>query len=193
MKPFRALAIALAAVVGIAVHLSAQSNTPPPAIASTQMKIVVNIARLQGGKTISSLPYTLSPNSPYGRDNGATLRIGTRIPVQTSRKDGGVVVPTVEYQDVGTNIDCSVVPATDGKYRITVTINETSLYERTETTRGATARGVAQSTSGRPTLRSFQTTGAVFLRDGETAELSNTADKSTGETVKVDVSLAISK
>ena len=108
------------------------------------------------------------------------------MPITSTTTDkNGTPSPTIQYQDVGTFIDCYVSPADDtGRFKLDITIDESSVYDET---------GGKGPLMGRPTLRSFRTTGSLMLKDGQSAEMSNTPDKMTGESVRVDVTLAIVK
>jgi hypothetical protein len=183
------LALAALAAIALASPLSAQDQTgaaPKPTV--TPLKVTVTISRYQGDKKISSLPYTLSVNIVPGQQNNiANLRIGTKVPITSStRNERGDTQPSITYQDVGTSIDCFVSgPDETGRYRLSITIDESSVYD------SPAARGLAQP--GRPTLRSFRRTDSLMLKDGQSAELSNTPDKLTGETVRVEVAVAVVK
>jgi hypothetical protein len=181
------LASALSSGTALAESPAAQDAAKPPAV-TTPLKVTVTISRLQGEKRVSSLPYVLSVNAPPGGNMGrATLRMGTRVPIVgvTSAKDA---TPAINYQDVGTSIDCniwSLTPAEGGGFRLDVTIDESSVTEDAAT-KGATL-------AGRPSFRSFRTSDSVLLRDGQTKEVTSVPDKLTGEVVKVDVALAVVK
>jgi hypothetical protein len=180
-------------MLAIATTAHAQAPATPDKPGVTPLKVTVTISRYQGEKKISSLPYTLSVSfvpsvNSSSQNNYANHRIGTRVPVTTTTtpQGGGAPVPTVTYQDVGTSIDCFVF-ATDesGRFRLQISVDESSLYE------DPAARGVVQV--GRPTLRSFRSSDSLLLKDGQSAQVSNTPDRMTGESVRVDVALAVVK
>src|SRR5580765_996640 len=84
--------------------------------------------RYQGEKKLSSMPYTLTINA----GGHATLRIGTRIPVSmmpgtNAAKDAPAGLP-FQYQDVGTNIDCSAAEVDGGRFSLVVSIDDSSVY-----------------------------------------------------------------
>jgi len=167
----------------LAGNAAAQDASKPPAV-STPLKVTVTISRLQGEKRVSSLPYVLSVNVPPGRDGRASLRMGTRVPIVgvTSAKDA---TPAINYQDVGTSIDCLILAVEGGGFRLDLTIDESSVTE------DPAGKGVA--VVGRPSFRSFRTQDSVLLRDGQSKEVTSVPDKLTGEVVKVDVALAVVK
>ena len=140
------------------------------------------IGRYQGEKKISSMPYTLSIVTGRG---GANLRMGTKVPVTMSITNLAKDAPTggtIQYQDVGTNIDCGANALDDGRFSLNLSIDDSSVYPDDQ----ATSRGT-------PSFRSFRATNAMVLRSGETGQFTTATDKITGETVKVDVTLTVVK
>jgi type II secretory pathway component GspD/PulD (secretin) len=191
-KPFKTLAfvcvIALASTAG-----QAQEKAPAPAAATrsgtpinaTPLKVQVVIARYQGEKKISSLPYTLTMNA----NNHASLRMGTSMPVvMFSTADPatpkGVAPPApVQYRDIGTNIDCASTALDEGRYLLSMTVDDSSVYPD-EPPSGA---------RNGPSFRSFRAINAMILKNGETGQFTTATDKMTGETVKIDVTLTVMK
>jgi hypothetical protein len=173
----------------------AQEKPAPPAIVKpaeppvTPLKVQVVISRFEAEKKLSSLPYTLSVNA----GSRATLRMGAKVPVimmmtaTNVPKDVPQVGP-VQYQDVGTDIDCSVSrPQDDGRYRLEITISDTSVYGDAPATAGG------KPAPGNPSFRSFRASDSLVLKDGQTAQFTTATDKVSGEIVKVDVTLTVVK
>jgi hypothetical protein len=180
--------VALFALAGGAASF-AQDKPAPPVI---PIKVQVVLSRWQGDKKISSLPYSLSVNVATERSLGgrATLRLGTKVPVATTMgpqvpgAKGETItagVTTYNYQDVGTNIDCSAQAIDGGRFRIEVTIEDSSILQE-----------VGKS-GDRPSFRNYRATDSMILKDGETGQFSVATDKVTGETTKVDVTLTVVK
>jgi type II secretory pathway component GspD/PulD (secretin) len=174
----------LAAATGI-VHAQEKSE-PAAAKVTLPLKLQVVISRFQGDKKISSMPYMLSVNA--GRV--ANLRMGTRVPVTSTSytpvATGGAGVnplTSFQYLDVGTNIDCSTAALDDGRFRVDLTIEDSSLFPDDQT-RGGTDR---------PSLRSFRATNSMVLANGQTAQFTTATDKASGEVTKVDVTLTVVK
>ncbi|HJZ73324.1 MAG TPA: hypothetical protein VKE51_16385 [Vicinamibacterales bacterium] len=181
-------AFALAATAIVSTQEKDQEKTPAAAPARVAppivpVKVQIVIARYQGEKKISSMPYNLSVltgNPP------ATLRMGTKIPVtmlmmSNVPKDAPAGGP-VQYQDVGTNIDCAVTALDDGRFALRLTIDDSSVYPDDQST-----------SRGNPSFRSFRTSNGMVLKNGETGQFTTAADKVTGETVRVDVTLTVVK
>jgi hypothetical protein len=186
-----ALVFALALASTAVVRAQDKPAAPPakPAQSTvTPLKVTVLVSRFQGEKKLSSLPYTLSVNA----GSRATLRMGAKVPVMmiTSAnvpKDVPQVGP-VQYQDVGTDIDCMVWTAQDdGRYRLEITISDTSVYG------DGPAATDNKPAPGNPSFRSFRATDSMLLRDGQTAQFTTATDKVSGEIVKVDVTLTVVK
>ena len=158
---------------------AAPSRAQSPSI---PLKIQIVIARYQGEKKLSSMPFNLSVIT--GRP--ANLRMGTKIPVTMLMmanvpKDAPAGGP-VQYQDVGTNIDCMATQLDDGRFSLNVTIEDSSVFPDDQ----ASARG-------NPSFRSFRASNGMVLKNAETGQFTTATDKVTGETVRVDVTLTVVK
>jgi Bacterial type II and III secretion system protein len=166
--------------------LPAGSKEAPAAI--IPLKVQVVIGRYQGDKKISSMPYAMTMNA-WER---ATLRMGVKIPVMMisgapeAKTPDGKPIPTVgpiQYQDVGTNIDCLAKMLEDGRVALAISVDDTSVYFDEQ----------SGSSKNNPSFRSFRATNSMVLKDGETGQFTAATDKVTGETVKVDVTLTVVK
>ena len=190
-KPLAIVCLALAAAaVSPAVGHAQDRN------AITPIKVQVVISRYQGEKKVSSNPYTLSVNaSPIGvNDWGrANLRMGSKIPVmmmapvQVAGKPVTDLPTTgpIQYQDVGTNIDCMARTLEDGRFRLEISIDDSSVYPDDQ--------HIAGGSKGNPSFRSFRASDSVVLKDGGTAQFTAAVDKVTGEVVRVEVTLNVVK
>jgi hypothetical protein len=159
-----------------------------PAPTAIPLKVQVLVSRFQGEKKLSSLPYTLSVNA----GSRATLRMGAKVPVNMMMttnmpKDFPQGGP-IQYQDVGTSIDCYVSTVQDdGRYRIEITIDDSSVYG------DAPNPADNKPAPGNPSFRSFRASDSMALRDGQTSQFTTATDKVSGEIVKVDVTLTVVK
>jgi hypothetical protein len=186
MKPLSLLALVSMFSLGPAAIARAQEPAPPAKPpASAAFKVTVVISRSQGEKKISNMPYTLSVTGTH-----ASLRLGTKIPVMMvsamAPADGkSPQIGPLQYQDVGTNIDCDIKTLEDGRFMLNLSIDDSSVYADEQAPPGG-ARG-------NPSFRSFRASNALVLRDGQTGQLTSATDKLTGETVKVDVTLSVMK
>jgi hypothetical protein len=104
--------------------------------------------------------------------------------VATPVVDGKQIAAGPVYQDVGTNIDCFASKTHDGRFRVTVTIEDTSVYPEDQS---------VSTVKGHPSFRTLVLTNAAILRDGQSAQFTSATDKISGETVKIDVMLNVVK
>lgn len=162
------------------------------------LEVQVVIARYQGDKRISSLPYVLSLKSaPFSQrrgDYGAMLRLGSRVPVRTQMfappsQDGKPAAPlsSVNYENVGTNIDLGATALEDGRFEVTVTINESSVVTDPQDLKATPGSDV------NPVFRSYQSTNTLFVKDGQTTQFTAASDRVSGEVVRVEVKLSVLK
>jgi hypothetical protein len=146
------------------------------------VQVVVN--RYQGDKRVSSLPYSLAVNANDRTVSG--LRMGARVPVQRGAT-APPNLPPVEYQSIGTNIDCFARTMDDGRFQVNIVIEDSSIYENVP---GA----VQPSTDDKaPVFRSFKSTNTLVLRDGQTRQFTAATDRVNGEVVRIEVTLRVVK
>jgi Bacterial type II and III secretion system protein len=192
-------AVVILTLFSSVVPAQEQAPGPPKAKPLVPLKVQIVVSRYQGEKKVSSLPYTLTVNANDGvsmltgqfEPRVARLRTGASVPVPSMAppKDSPVQGPMgpVQYKAIGTNIDCTAQSTDDGRFRVDISIEDTSVYSE-----GQTAQGVAKM-SDIPSFRSFQTSNAVILKDGQSTEFTAAADRITGEVTKVDVTLTVVK
>jgi hypothetical protein len=187
------IALVFAFALASSVIVRTQEKPAPPApkaaqAAITPLKVSVVVSRFQGEKKLSSLPYTLSVNA----GSRGTLRMGAKVPVMMMMtanmpKDFPQGGP-IQYQDVGTSIDCNVSAVQDdGRFRVEITIEDSSVYGESPNPTDN------KPPPGNPSFRSFKASDSMVLRDGQTAQFTTATDKVSGEIVKVDVTLSIVK
>jgi hypothetical protein len=196
-KQLQTVALVFAFAIASTAVVRTQAKPAPAATGVTPLKVQVVISRNQGEKKVSSLPYTLSMNASsdvhtFGPGH-ASLRMGARIPIMmmaTPSVDGKPLkdIPTggpIQYQDVGTNIDCTVMPLEDGRFKLDITVDDSSVYPEDQATPGGS--------KGNPSFRSFRASDQMVLKDGATAQFTAATDKVSGEIVRVDVTLTVVK
>ena len=191
------LALVFALALGSTALAQAQEkpaapSTPKAGTAITPVKLQIVISRYQGEKKVSSMPYTLSINAREDNAAGpshASLRMGAKVPVVMMAmtnvpKDAPQGGP-IQYQDVGTNIDCDATMMADGRFKVQITVDDTSVFPDDQPTSAAT--------KGSPSFRSFRASDAMILKDGQTSQFTTATDKVSSETVRVDVTLTVVK
>jgi hypothetical protein len=171
--------VALLGLTLLSAPARAQEKTEPPASRKNPIPVKVQVvfARYAGEKKTSSLPYTLPIGAP-GRP--ARLRMGIEVPVVL---DGS----KQQYRNVGTNLDCSAEPLDDGRYRLELTVEQSSIHVPEQ------EKKAAGSSPENPLFRTFNVFFTVFLRDGQSASHVLAADPLSGETLKLDVTLTVLK
>jgi hypothetical protein len=143
---------------------------------------------------VSSLPFQLSVNATHPEaDLKVThLRMGAQVPLPT------MATPTVDgkpmpgvaqfnpvaYKDIGTFIDASARDLGNASFDVAVTVNETSVYSPPQGD---------PSTMGLPVLRTYMSSNNMIFRDGQTKQFTLAADRISGETLKVDVTVRVAK
>jgi hypothetical protein len=153
------------------------------------LRVQVVISRFQGEKKVASLPYTLSV-TVEGRPVRMRMGVDTPVAVATAAGDGAKpMIPmmpmttSLQYRNVGTNIDCNARDAGDGRYHLMLTVENSSVYLG-----GPLADANA---TGSPLFRRFDTNIDPVLRDGQSIQAIASTDPVTGEVVKIDVTLNV--
>jgi hypothetical protein len=166
------------AVGGIA--RAQQPSTSGPGVASevASLRVQVVLSRYQGDKKLSSFPYTFSVTAD-GRQR-AELRMGSQIPLSVMVQG----TPTTSFKDVGTTISCLASSVGGDKFRLDLTISDSSVYEDA-------TKPVALNTL--QALRSFSSSNTLILRDGQSSQFTTATDRMTGEVTKADVTLTVAK
>ena len=198
---------AVAAMVWVATGGIGMAQPPAPAQPSQSgerlaqnipLEIQVVISRYQGDKRISSLPYVLSlksaPLSQRRGDYGAMLRLGSRVPIRSQMftpppADGKPVTPLtqVNYENVGTNIDVGATALENGRFEVTITINESSVVTDAQDLKAT------PGSDSYPVFRSYQSTNTLFVKEGATTQFTAASDRVSGEVVRVEVKLTVVK
>ena len=97
------------------------------------LDIEVVISRYQGDKKVSSLPYALVVNATRQVTPVTVLRMGGRVPVPSSTVATGTgpdgkpareQFQSFQYQEIVTQIDCSATPLADGRFNVTVSVED---------------------------------------------------------------------
>jgi hypothetical protein len=147
------------------------------------LRVQVVIARFQGEKKVASLPYTFSV-TVEGRSARMRMGVDTPVAVATAASDAGKPATTsLQYRNIGTNIDCMARDAGDGRYQLMLSVENSSAYLG-----GPLADANA---TGSPLFRRFDTNIDPVMRDGQTIQTIASTDPVTGEVVKIDVTLNV--
>lgn len=175
-------ALLVTALLGASVFAQDKPAEKPKKVGAP-LKIQVVYSRYQGEKKISSMPYTLLVTAD---ERPTFVRFGLQIPIQTMANNQVTVV----FKDASTNLDCSAETIDDGRYKVSLQIEQSSLFA-SEFERKAV--GNTSALANVPLLHSFRSSNVLYLRDGQSAQYVAAADPTNGELLKVDVSLAVVK
>jgi hypothetical protein len=170
-------AVVLSGAGQIQARQAAQGATEKPA--PVPLKVTVTISRYEGEKRTASLPFVLWVNT----GGNAIIQMGSDVPTPTTVLKDGANTSQFTYRSLGTNITCSATALGDGLYRLQVDVNDSQVFRMTGT--GATQLG--------PIFQNFRSTNSPILRDGQTVQFAVATDKTTGEVIKLDVTLNLVK
>jgi len=180
----RNLSLSIGAVV-VAGAIAAHAQDRPATVQVTPLKVQVVLSRYDGERKLASMPYTLLVNAG-DRDNRVTLRMDVALPVTGVGANG----PTITVHDIGTNMDCTASPTDDGRFRIGLAVNHSSVYETDQKHLQATIPRPGDSAQ---LVRSFTSSFSLLLRDRETSQSIAATDPVTGEVMRIDVTLTVIK
>ena len=154
VRLYRFTSIAVALLIAAATVSAAQNpaplsgpDSPPVARPSRQplvpLEIQVVIARYQGEKRVSSMPYVLAVNANGER---ASLNMGADVAIPS----GPIAAPvdgkpsplmSYGYRNVGTNIDCGATTADEGRFDVNISIDDSSVLHEWRTGSRLDGRG----------------------------------------------------
>ena len=144
-----------------------------PAVIPLRVQIV--FSEYDGEKKVANLPYTFTVNADERRAKpGSQIRTGARIPVTTGKDQ-------FTYLDVGTNVDCSATLQDDGRYKLQMALERSSVSPD------------VQSAGSNPVLRTFRVDLNPVLKDGQSVESIVSADPLNGHVYHVSVTLNVIK
>ena len=159
------------------------------------LRVQLVVARFQNEKKQASLPYTFvvstRPSSSCSeRKMRMRMGVDTPVPVTSytaSESNSGRFPTSFQYKNIGTNIDCSATDLGDGRYQLSLYVENSSALA------GPQVAATSGELSGVPLFRSFSTSVDPILRDGQTIQTVASTDPVTGEVVKIDVTMNVVK
>jgi hypothetical protein len=173
---------AAAAIITVQLAANARAQEKPAALVPAKLQVA--IARYQGDRRVSNLPFTLAVDVGGGK---ASLRSGMEVPMVTSKTDDKGTSPSIQYRAVGTNIDASITSLADGRFRVYLTVEDSSVYGDDQAALAAVKNPAITM------FRSFRWGGELILGDNQSSQFMTATDKLNGEVTKVDVTLALVK
>jgi hypothetical protein len=137
----------------------------------TPLRVQVVFSEYDGDKKISNLPYTFTVNADERRASPSSkIRNGARIPLVTGKDQ-------FTYLDIGTNIDCSATLQDDGRFKLQMALERSSVAPDTS------------SATGNPVVRNLRVDLNPVLKDGQSVESVASTDPLTGHVYKVSVTV----
>jgi Flp pilus assembly secretin CpaC len=149
------------------------------------LKVTVVFTEYDGEKKLSSLPYALFLKADDNSHFVGRVRMGVRVPIWTGGKES-----TIQYQDVGSNLDCFAQVAEDGRYMLDLSLERSSIYPNSGEYPAAVK---LDEQPHQPLVRQFRANLALMLRDGQTTQNTIATDPLNGHIVKVEVTLNVVK
>jgi hypothetical protein len=153
---------------------------------AVSLSVEVRISRYLGDESVSSRPYVLAVTAGVGE---SSLELEDQVPVPVGQANvgpDGVSRPVAfNYQSVGTQISCFARNRGDGRFEVSVRVQESSVGGDDRTTADASP------VSYPAVFRSFDSDNTLVLRDGQTRQYVAAADPVNGETIRVDVTVTV--
>jgi len=168
--------------------LTAQDPPAPPVATAevASLKVRVVVSRYQGEKRVSAVPFEMTVRSDGAR---AQLRMGNEVPVPTMNtgtdpKRAAQMGPVAfSYRPVGTNIDITASPGDNGRFKMDILLEDSSVVlDKTDPP-------ISAALAGAPIFRSFRATNTLLLRNGESTDFTVATDRITGDIIRVGVTL----
>jgi len=150
----------------------------PPA---TALRAQVVFSRQQGERKIVSRPYSFT----FSTSKNVLLRQGTEVPVPVTQveKDGKDTI-SFQYKNVGVNIHLTAEPTEGGRFLLNYSVEDSSMWDDQSGTKPGTPQA--------PAFNTFNLSGQLLLRDGESAA-STTTHAVSGEITKLEITLNVLK
>jgi len=167
------LVLAFSAVATAQETAKSKPDEHTPAVVPLRIQVV--FSEYDGEKKVTNLPYTFTVNADERRAKpNSQIRIGARVPIATGKDQ-------FTYMDVGTNMDCSATLQDDGRYKLQMALERSSVSPD------------AQSAGSNPVMRTFRVDLNPVLKDGQSVESIVSTDPLSGHVYHVSVTLNVIK
>lgn len=138
-------------------------------------KVVFLIYEMEDGKKINERTYTLPVNTVDGNTRDGSIRVGTRVPIETGSKSGDTMV---QYIDVGLDLDCNVTEQQD-KFIVHGNLTLSSLVSPEQ---GTDLKG-----GGMPVLRQIKQSFTSLVSPGKPTLVTTMDDINSKKRMQVEV------
>jgi hypothetical protein len=164
---------------------ASDAKVPDTSKSIVPLKVTVVFYEYDGEKKLSTLPYVLLLKADESSRYVGKVRIGVKVPIWTGGKESAI-----QYQDVGSNLDCFAQVAEDGRYMLDLSLERSSIYPNSSEYPAASK---PDEQPHQPLVRQFRANLALMLRDGQTTQNTIATDPLNGHIVKVEVTLNVVK
>jgi hypothetical protein len=163
---------------------AAEANIPP----DTPIRIAMVFNEYSGGKKITSLPYLMRCNASKHVGDFSSLQFGFKVPINVKQGE-------VQYQDVGTHVDCQTRQSVDqNAFLVTLGVRYNVIYSPGPNSNKAAEWHPGQPLADDPIFGGFTANVRnVLMHDGQTEEVAMATDPVTGHVWKVEVTLNVVK
>ena len=185
MQTKKLLAGFIAALLLVAaVSMAAERNTPLP---DTPLRITVVFNEYSGGKKVTSLPYVM-PCKPSAHLEVSSLEMGFRVPVKVKQDE-------IQFEDVGTHIDCRAAPADErGGFMLQLGVQYSAVYSPSQNSNKAAEWHPGAPLAQDPIFGAFRARlQDLLLHNGQTVEAATATDPVSGHLWKIEVTLNVVK
>jgi len=173
-------------------------DSQKPEVRTTPVKVQIVFTEFEVDKKVKSLPYTLyvnAPDAPEWKSGNSSswvkLRVGSRVPVYTGGDKG-----SMQYLDVGTNIDARSAYTGEGRLSLSLKIERSWVEGGVSVPVAKSDSSASETSSGHfqePIVRQLVSEFELKLREGQPVESTMATDPISGKVLKVDVSFTIVK
>ncbi|MEO6119986.1 MAG: hypothetical protein ABIP12_04785 [Terriglobales bacterium] len=154
---------------------SAQQKDEAPAKALRGYKVDYALVESQDGKRVNTRNYTmLFEEEERTNYSPASIRVGTRVPITVANKEGS---PTMQYMDVGLNIDCRIKPRGADKVSVESTIEIANFISDD------------QMRSSNPVIRSNKSRVTALITLGKKTTVATYDDINSTRTTAVEITV----
>jgi hypothetical protein len=171
----------LVVVTATAIPARAQEAAGPAARPAPEakpvetLKLTIVLAHYDAERKVSSTPYTLTVTT----GTQSTANMGVQVPVPNNAGPTGQVSFT--YKNIGTNVSCTADRLDDGRYRLHLTVEESSVLPDKSGNSSSVTAGV-------PAFADFIVSSTLTLRDGGMAQYASGTNPLTGQVTRIEVS-----
>ncbi len=167
--------MAVMACLPLAVRNLAAQEAPGAPQDYQRYRVDLKISELEKGKTLDSRSYVMvMAKSKSQRSANGRIRVGSRVPYPVN-KEG-----TIQYQDVGMNIDCNLTPLDGDHVQADLTVDSSSLSH---------SQGEVSASIVSPVFRNLRWQGTPALVVGKPTVVSEVDDVTSDHRYQIEMTV----